>query len=253
MTFIDLFSGIGGFSKGFTDAGMTCVAQVEIDPWCRRVLAKHWPDVPKFEDVREFALKPDPALACDVICGGFPCQDISSSNQHGKGLHGERSGLWFEYSRIVRVLRPRFVVLENVDALRMRGLGTVLGDLAACGYSTEWQTVSASAFGLPHGRRRLFVVADAGGVGSTPRQYLSQGALEEFCPEPISRRWQRSGEWQPVHANADRVRLLPKHFDGRGDDGIPHRLDRIRGVGNAVVPVVAEWIARRLIMIGGRS
>src|SRR5687767_562507 len=111
MTFGSLFAGIGGFDLGFERAGMRCEWQVEIDPYCRRVLAKHWPDVRRWDDVRTFP--PDGDWGVDVICGGFPCQDISAAGKQA-GIEGERSGLWGEYERIIRVLRPRIVVVENV-------------------------------------------------------------------------------------------------------------------------------------------
>src|SRR5688572_14262480 len=128
MRFGSLFAGIGGIDLGLERAGMKCAWQVELDPFCRRVLAKHWPDVARYEDVREVGahnLEP-----VDLIAGGFPCQDISNAGKRA-GIDGERSGLWSEYARIVRELRPRYVLVENVTALLGRGIGRVLGDLAA--------------------------------------------------------------------------------------------------------------------------
>src|SRR6476646_7604646 len=132
---LDLFSGIGGFSLGLERAGMRTRAFCEIDPYCRRVLAKHWPDVPCFADVR--ALRPTDLPAVDVICGGFPCTDISVAGK-GLGITGPQSGLWGEYARIIGEVRPRYVIVENVAALLGRGLATVLGDLAALGFDAEW-------------------------------------------------------------------------------------------------------------------
>lgn len=158
-----LFTGIGGLDLGFERAGFEIAWQVEIDEWCRRVLAKHWPTVPRYVDVREVGAHNLPYV--DVIVGGFPCQDTSLAGRRA-GLDGERSGLWAEYARIVRELRPRYVVVENVPGIlypiRRDGhviapapIATVLGDLAACGYDAEWQMLSANAVdteGTPRAR-----------------------------------------------------------------------------------------------------
>jgi len=151
-----LFSGIGGLELGLERAGLGPVIwQCEIDPFARQVLAKHWPNTRRFEDVRSVD---ENAPAVDLICGGFPCQDLSYAG-NGAGLEGARSGLWFEYLRIVRALRPRFVVVENVPALLSRGLGVVLGGLAEGGYDAQWDCIPAQAVGAPHRRDRIFVVA----------------------------------------------------------------------------------------------
>lgn len=155
LTIGSLFSGIGGLELGLERAGLGPVVwQVERDAWCRGVLARHWPDARRFEDVTDFREVPH----VDLICGGFPCQDISVAGT-GAGLAGQRSGLWREYARIVRMVRPRFVVVENVSALLGRGLGEVLGDLAASGYDALWDCLPAAAVGAPHRRDRVFVVA----------------------------------------------------------------------------------------------
>ena len=124
MTVFDLFSGIGGFSLGLERAGFTTHYFCEIDPYCRGVLAKHWPHVPIFEDVR--TVRGADIEGVDLLCGGFPCQDISLAGK-GAGLSGDRSGLWFEYARLIDEIRPRYVLIENVSALRSRGLDQVLG------------------------------------------------------------------------------------------------------------------------------
>ena len=157
---LDLFSGIGGFSLGLERAGgFKTVAFCEIEPFPRRVLARHWPGVPIFEDVRTLSARHLTAagIAVDVICGGFPCQDISVAGR-GAGLAGERSGLWREFARLIGELRPGYVIVENVAALRSRGLGDVLGDLAALGYDAEWHCIPASAVGAPHRRDRVWIV-----------------------------------------------------------------------------------------------
>lgn len=162
---LDLFSGIGGFSLGLErTGGFETVAFCEIEPFCRQVLRKHWPDAPCYEDVRTLTadrLAAD-GIAVDAICGGFPCQDLSYAGK-GAGLAGERSGLWREYARLIGELRPRFVIVENVSALLGRGLGDVLGDLATLGYDAWWDCIPASAVGAPHRRDRVWLVAYARG------------------------------------------------------------------------------------------
>lgn len=147
LAVLDLFSGIGGFSLGLErTGGFRTVAFCEIDPFCRRVLAKHWPEVPCYEDVRTLTadtLARD-GITVDVICGGFPCQDLSFAGKRA-GLEGDRSGLWGEYARIIREVRPQFVIVENVPGLLSLGLGDVLGDLAAGGYDAVWDCIPAAA------------------------------------------------------------------------------------------------------------
>jgi DNA (cytosine-5)-methyltransferase 1 len=156
LTVGSLFAGIGGFDLGLERAGMRSVWQCEIDPYCQRVLAKHWPDVLRVPDIRDVGAGTVPYV--DVICGGFPCQDLSYAGK-GAGLDGERSGLWSEYARVIRELRPRYVLVENVSALLARGLGRVLGDLAEVGMACEWGCIRAADVGAPHLRDRVWLVA----------------------------------------------------------------------------------------------
>lgn len=150
---LDLFSGIGAFSLGLQRAGMQPVAFVEIDPFCRDVLARHWPGVPIHHDVRT-AEFPD----ADIICGGFPCQDVSRAGKRA-GITGERSGLYRELVRAFRLVRPKHAILENVAALLDDGMGDVLGDLAEGGNCVEWDCVPAKAIGACHERDRVWIVA----------------------------------------------------------------------------------------------
>jgi DNA (cytosine-5)-methyltransferase 1 len=252
MNVLDLFSGIGGFSLGLERAGMRTVAFCEIDPYCRAVLRKHWPDVPVFDDVRTLTAtilgltksnrcgsgrprRSYPAgqgqqqsnrpLSIDVICGGFPCQDISVAGK-GAGLKGERSSLWSEFARIIGEVRPRYVVVENVAALLSRGLGDVLGDLAALGYDAEWHCIPASAVGAPHRRDRVWIVADAA------QQHVDRGG-------------DSGPRWRPELANGGWWLVEPEL--GRVAHGIPNRVDRLKGLGNAVVPQIPEIIGRAIM------
>lgn len=167
LTIGSLFSGIGGLDLGLEcalrDEGfdVSTIWQSEQDAWCRGILARHWPDALRYDDVRTVGAA---APRVDILCGGFPCQDVSVAGK-GAGLAGARSGLWFEFARIARELRPRIVVVENVAALLSRGLDTVLGDLSEAGYNAIWFDLRASDVGAPHRRERLFIVAWRRDVG----------------------------------------------------------------------------------------
>jgi len=163
VKFISLFTGIGGFDLGFERAGMQCVAQVEFDKRAREVLRKHWPDVALHEDVRNVGKHNLPTV--DLVCGGFPCQDLSVAGKR-KGLDGERSGLWFEFHRIIGELKPGWVVIENVPGLltsnRGRDFAVILDGLVKCGYRVAWRVLDAQYFGLAQRRKRVFIVASLG-------------------------------------------------------------------------------------------
>lgn len=165
---LDLFSGIGGFSLGLERSGnFETVAFCEIEPFCRSVLKKHWTGVPIYEDVTQLSgdrLKSD-GITVDAICGGFPCQDISTAGK-GAGLEGERSGLWFQFHRLIKETRPEVAIIENVSALRSRGLDRVLRSLSEIGYDAEWHCIPASAVGAPHRRDRVWIVAYPNDDGS---------------------------------------------------------------------------------------
>jgi DNA (cytosine-5)-methyltransferase 1 len=275
---LDLFSGIGGFSLGLERAGFKTVAFCEIEPYCRRVLAKHWPGVPIYGDIRELTaarLAAD-GIGVDVICGGFPCQDISLAGK-GAGIEGERSGLWSEYSRLIGELRPRYAIVENVAALLGRGLDKVLGDLAALGFDAEWHCIPASAVGAPHRRDRLWVVAYPHGHGESNgaihaemargmadadhprlegwlRTGLQECAGEWFAGEGDTsvRHAQRSGRsgdaWGRAGAQpADGHWWFSEPDVGRVAHGVPARVDRLRALGNAVVPQIPELIGRAIL------
>lgn len=239
-----LFAGIGGFDLGFERAGFEVKWQVEIDPWCRRVLAKHWPDVKRHDDVKTFPPTDAEEWKVDCIIGGFPCQDISNQGKRA-GISGERSGLWAEFSRTIGLLRPRFVVVENVWALVGRGISRVVGDLADSGYDAEWCPVPASIFGLAHRRKRIFIVANSRGL----RQ---QGGHAVFAGRPpndaeLRRARETTYRGKTCRGNSGRVRLLPESDIWRVAARVPEWLDRLKGLGNAVVPQVAEWIGTQLM------
>lgn len=247
LTFGSLFAGIGGFDLGFERAGLQCKWQVEIDPYCRAVLAKHWPNVARHDDICTFATHTHTDLAVDVICGGFPCQDISLANHEGQGLSGSRSGLWYEYERVIRALRPRYVAIENVAAILYRGLDRVLWSLASCGYDAEWQVVPASGIGAPHRRDRLFIVAYANGKRCHKNEVFARDVGEDSASPEEQR--QRNWPGLRLHCPAlpDRIRWCPDGELCRMVDGIPDELHRYKQLGNSIVPQVAEFIGRRII------
>ncbi len=265
MTIGSLFSGIGGIDLGFERAGFAPVWQVEINPFRRDVLAKHWPNVRRHDDVRTFCRTAKEMIACrccddlwcelckrhffecdciglsqfgdewqipDIIAGGFPCQDVSNAGKQ-EGIDGKRSGLWSEFARIIGLLRPRYVVVENVGALTVRGLQRILGDFAQRGYDAEWANLSAASFGAVFRRARLFIVAYAAGDGLEGRITTTQ-ELQKSVPA-----LDHPGNWPAVS----------EPFGCRNINGIPFGMERLEGLGDSVVPQVAEWIARRILTV----
>ena len=244
-----LFSGIGGIDLGLERSGMRIAWQCEPDPFCREVLERHWPGIPNYRDIRVITDECEPV---DVLAGGFPCQPVSYAGARA-GRADER-WLWPEFARIIRLLRPRFVLVENVPGLLTHGMGDVLGDLAACGYDSEWDCLPAVAVGAPHRRDRVWVVAYPGGVeheGAShaqrwpPASRLSPGLGENPNSRSMEPRriWGRapqasSSEWWAIEPDVGRVA-----------HGVPRRLDRLAALGNAVVPQVAEWIGRRMMEV----
>jgi DNA (cytosine-5)-methyltransferase 1 len=237
LTFGSLFTGIGWFDLGLEWAGMQCKWQIEIEPYCQQVLASRWPTTRKHDDVRTFPPTDPDEWRVDVICGGFPCQDISNAGNRA-GLEGERSGLWHEYARIIRLLRPRYVIVENVAALLERGIGTVLGDLARIGFDARWEVFSSCAFGATHTRRRLFIVAYANGFDGRPR-----------LRNPLARPdWSLQAIDGTPRARASRQARVanPSELYG-GAYGCPFGRERNRAIGNAVDPDVAHWIGKQIV------
>ena len=218
---LSLFAGIGGFDLGLErTGGFKTVAFCEIEPFAVRVLNKHWPEVPVYGDVRELTaerLRAD-GIVPNVIVGGFPCQDISLAGK-GAGLAGDRSGLWGEYARLIGEIRPTYVIVENVAALLSRGLGDVLGDLAALGYDAEWHCIPASAVGAPHRRDRIWILAYA------EREQQRQDALQNGCrlglaEQAPGERREGAGEASGrggvlAHPASERRREARQHQQGR--------------------------------------
>jgi DNA (cytosine-5)-methyltransferase 1 len=255
LKILDLFSGIGGFSLGLErTGGFETVAFCEIEPFPRKVLAKHWPKVPCYEDVRTLtgdALARD-GIAVDVITGGFPCQDISVAGRLAGISDETRSGLWSEIVRLIGELQPQYVIVENVANLLSgpRGrpgkwFGRVLGDLAKCGYDAEWRNIPAWLLGKPHGRERVWIVA-------YPKQKRWEGILPYFVSK---RQASQFGARQAAIA-LDTSRSLDARARGEldgapmffnGINGISNLVDRLGSAGNAVVPQIPEIIGRAIL------
>jgi len=260
MNVLSLFSGIGGFDLGLERAGFDIAAQVEIDPFCQKILEKHWPKVERYGDITKIEEFPK----ADLICAGFPCQAISVAGK-GAGLSGARSGLWTEALLAVCMVRPKYAILENVAALRNRGLDTILGALAEGGYDSEWDCLPASAFGAPHQRDRLVVVAHS--IGNQLRQQ------QRRCSGPGGQRSSESRNNGQIGQNPDteEQRLSgrtvlsatawqTRRFRPEGDNpwsaesgihgvayGVPNRVHRLRALGNAIVPQIPEWLGEQII------
>ena len=300
LKMLDLFSGIGGFSLGLEKSGVIeTTAFCEIDDHCRKVLHKHWPNVVKFKDIKDLKVSEGDF---DIICGGFPCQDISVAGQK-KGITNEtRSGLWYEYKRIIKEVKPRFVIIENVRNLLNSGLAIVIKDLHEIGYDCEWEIISARSVGACHLRERIWIVAYPNATrfqserpeletARTERCPSSETAREIFATDPNAKRLERSRESGNVgevraqvqtssssmqFTNSDNFRFWPSFTTEeeksewwaeatssfsdwwkiesdicRVDDGLPKQLDkgrvnRIKQLGNSIVPQIAEIIGNRI-------
>ncbi len=235
LNVLDLCSGIGGFSLGFGRAGLRSVAFCEADPFARTVLRRNWPAVPCYDDIRTLSaqrLRQDGVPAADLICGGFPCQDISAAGRGG-GLDGSRSGLWHEMLRLVQECGPDWVVVENSPALRVRGADRVLQGLEAASYACWPLVVGAAHAGASHRRQRVFILAHARGTGLEDR--LRRATLPPpGLPVERCRRWP------------------PEPGMGRVVDGLPAGLDRLRrhritALGCAVIPELAAVIGQAIL------
>lgn len=228
-----LFAGIGGIDLGFERAGFTTSWQVEIDPFCRKVLAKNFPKADR--SVIDVKCGNAGTLSrVDVLAGGFPCQDISIAGR-GEGIGGARSGLWKEQHRIIGDLRPKYVLVENVGALLGRGMGVVLGDLSEIGYDAEWEIISGRDVGTLHLRNRVWIVAypNAG-------EERTQRIFKEKIPRFPAFSWCQNV--RRVEDLRDRPNIPTPLFRGTRD-GVPNWSYRVGALGNSVIPQIPEYIA----------
>ena len=281
MKVLDLFSGIGGFSLGLERAGMETVAFCEYDDKARQVLRKHWPDVPQYDDVRTLTkeqLENDGIESIRLICGGYPCQPFSTAGKR-KGEDDDRH-LWPELFRLVQEIRPTWVLCENVAGHISMGLDSVLADLESEGYSSQTFVIPACAVGTYHRRDRVWILAHS---DEQQRRWVRCGGVIEQDSAPIRSSQnddaQSSGQGSEVMAHASGKRLqggqetgnperggaqrnellagcgersepsnwLPEPAVGRVANGVPGRVDRLKQLGNAVVPQVVEVIGRAIM------
>ena len=268
LTVGSLFSGIGGLDLGLERAGMHVKWQSEIDPYACKVLTKHWPNIPNHGDIKQIdwaTVEP-----VDVICGGYPCQPFSTAGKR-RGTDDPRH-LWPWVRDAISALRPRYAILENVRGHLSMGGTTVIGELAEIGYDAEWRVVSAAGLGAPHRRDRIIILAHTQvvvgngkgivkRVGSDEQRRTIQSEIGAgrgdvaYAPSSASRDTQ-SHDLCTVYGQASKLREQDcnRRPDndwwetepdvGRVADGVPARVDRLRGLGNAVVQQVAEYIGR---------
>jgi DNA (cytosine-5)-methyltransferase 1 len=245
LRLLDTFSGIGGFSYAAEQivGGYETVAFVEREPFCQKILNKHWPNVPIHDDISTF--KPE-AYSADVVCGGFPCQDISTAGKQAGIKQGTRSGLFYELMRVVRLVRPKYIILENVSAILSNGFDLVLGELAEAGFDAEWACIPASAVGACHQRDRWWLVAYASSQLPRCDLALPTGMWDDQGSKTSM--GDRSGTWAQQRQtwpagykslSPDWRAYVSKPAIPRGNDGLSSGLDRIKALGNAVVPQVA--------------
>lgn len=264
LVFGSLFSGIGGIDLGLERAGMKCIWQVEFDEFCLKVLKKHWPDVRRYKDVKKVNWKK--VKKVNLLAGGFPCQPVSTVGKC-KFLEDAR-WLWSYFFRAICTLRPKYVFVENVPGLLIHGLSIVLGDLASIGYCIEWESLQASAFGAPHRRDRVWIVAyfdgsrrsrgenyeadRCGGFinGDNPK-ILQRKNSQVFKEEGFIIKEGQGPSFRGVEIKPRMVRMV---------DGVSRRLDRsqnkknkeidacIKAFGNSVVPQVVEWLGRQILL-----
>lgn len=238
MKVLDLFSGIGGFSLGLERAGMETIAFCEAEPHAQAILRKHWPNVPIHDDVRTLDGKQYRG-SVDVVCGGFPCQDISTAGRQEGIQEGTRSGLWSECARLVGEVRPRFAIFENVTNLLNGQRGDwfkrVLWDISTLGYDAEWHCIPASELGAHHHRDRVWIIA----YPKCERQ-SGQRRLEYAIDKKTDCYREASGLVDALQGGA-----LP--YVCRRHDGISSGMDRLTRLGNAVVPQIPEIIGRAIM------
>ncbi len=276
ITMLDTFAGIGGFSYAAHKlvGGYETKQFIEIDPFCQNILNKHFPNVPIHDDIRTYTAIPG---QFDVITGGFPCQDLSVAGRRAGITKQSRSGLFYELIRVIRLVRPKFVVMENVAAILNNGLDIVLGELFQAGYDAEWSIISASSLGACHRRSRWWLVAypnsfRCGGrdskrcsvqkrtILSTEQTRNEMGSETERCSSfssnSDSKRLQRQDfikmereiwtQGFTRRLNPDWRSYVSKPILPRGSYGLSNRVDRTKSLGNSVVPQVAAIPLKRV-------
>lgn len=234
LTHGSLFSGIGGFELGAKWSGIETVWNCELFEFNRNVLKKHFPNTIQYEDIREMR-SPE---SVDVISGGFPCQDISISGK-GKGIKGEKSGLWNEMRRVIQEVNPNFVIIENSPQLTRKGLEKVLFDLSEIGHDAEWQCISNASFGFSHTRERIYII-------SYSNKIRSKGSYESSIFQKIFQKRGESSKEIDLSLPMQRIDFNGEFDTSRINDGFSEGLDKLRpsfeAYGNAVNPYVAHYL-----------
>ena len=253
LKLLDTFAGIGGFSYAAERlvGGFKTTQFIEIEPYCQKILNKHWPEVPIHDDITTFTAEP---FQYDVICGGFPCQSISTAGK-GEGItETSKSGLWFELIRTIRMVRPKYFVLENVSAILNNGLDIVLRDIYETGnYECQWCCIPSSSIGACHQRDRWFLLGISTDTkGSKGNEYETERGDGKTRIQKVSRNRDRSEN--PYAWRFTEHRLNPnwrgyvsKQCLCRGDDGLRNRVDRLKALGNSVVPQVVAIPLQKVI------
>lgn len=248
LTIGSCFSGIGGLELGLEwTGGFETKWQIEMDKYATKVLEKHWPNVKRYTDIRDVVRPP----VVDVICGGFPCQDVSIATKK-KGLKGKRTTLWSEMHRIICEVKPRWVLAENVPGLLSsddgRFFGNILRDLASAGYDAEWGVLSAAGVGAPHLRQRLFIVANPNGFRWNCLDESKENGRSKINIE-MFKAWRNAKD--RLHLSMVSAKSDPSSGTIRNDDGLSVGMDRLRCLGNAVVPQVAQKIGEMILKYDG--
>ncbi|PTX14479.1 DNA (cytosine-5)-methyltransferase 1 [Pontibacter mucosus] len=232
LTHGSVFSGVGGFELGAQRAGIETLWNCELQEFNRRILKQHFPKSKQYEDITTLS-HPEPV---DIISGGFPCQDITSAWKESTGIVGSRSGLWGEFARIIHEGRPLYVVGENSTDLTKRGFEKVLYDLSEIGYDAEWQCLSGTTFGVQQRRERIYFIA-----------YARHLALQGQHTGPVFRQQELQEQLAGVYPGWLRRSDIPQPRTIRSADDVPHLVDRIKACGNAVMPLIAEYLFRCIL------
>jgi len=238
LTVGSLFSGIGGLDLGLERAGMKVIWQAEIDLYCNKVLKKHWPEVPNHGNIKD--IKWGTVERPNVICGGYPCQPFSTAGKrHGTD---DPRHLWPWVRTAISELRPDYAILENVPGHLTLGGTAVIGDLAKIGYDAEWRVISAAGLGAPHKRNRLIIVAYPNGckLGYFNNSRSNTATNDKWPKIFVANSSSRSTSGTNSHWT-----LEPNV--GRVANGVSDRVDKLKGLGNAVVPQVAEYVGRLIV------
>lgn len=245
---LDLFSGIGGFSHGLENTGhFSTSAFCEIDPHAVKILGKHWPKIPVFDDVKTIQFKEK----IDVVTGGFPCQDLSTAGLRKGIIDGERSSLWGEMLRLIGELRPKYAIAENVTGLLTgesgRWFAKLLSDLASIGYDAEWHRISAADIGASHCRERVWIIAYPSEVRRSQSIIKRYPSFRRDMGDVLFHNSDIEGIVSWAKGEREEYKgLRGKPIRHREDDGVSDWMDRVARCGNSIVPQIAEFIGNEI-------